>query len=733
MARTIYRLLEVIVSEQFDPRQAFDAALRHHRAGQLAEAEAIYRGILAASPDHADTLHLLGVLASQRGRHNTAIELIGRAIDLKKEEPSAQYHTNMAMAYLAANLPAEAIDCLKEALNLKPRDADGHFNVAVLLTQQDRMDEAIVHYHQAIALKPDYAEAHSNLGGIFQKQRRLDEAAVAYRRALASNPGLAELHYNLAGVLQEMGLLDEAATSYRQAIALKPRDAEAHNNLGMVLKLQGKLADALALFDEALALSPHYAEAISNRGSVLLALAKIDEALACHEKALGLRSEAPELHTNYANDLLDCGRLEAAEAHFRTALALKPDFAEYHHNLGNALVALRRFNEAAESFKHALMLKPGYAEAHNNLGNVLNDLGHPEQAVAHYEHALALKPDFAGAHYNLGMFLRSQNRLDEAVKHFRRAVAVNPAYPEAIVNLGLTLLDLGRNDEAVVAAQTAERLQTRNFPHYLLGVLFARCGQVEWASAHLQAYLDSDPEDRQGARMILARLGQAPMPERASDALMANVYGRRAWSWDRAVDGPWPYRGAHLVAGALEKQLGQAVGLDILDAGCGTGFVGQLLRVRAVRLVGADLSAPMLERAAEKKIYDELHHGDLVQFMNGRPLSFDVIACAATLIHFGDLQPPFAAAADALRDGGLFALTLFPNADEENGRDFVVASMDGLAQGGCYEHSQAYIARVAEACGFTVETVETAVHEYRLGKPKDGLIIVLRRAPRVRH
>ena len=58
----------------------FNEALAHHQAGRLPEAEQLYRQILALEPRHADSLHLLGVLAQQVGRHDIALELIGRAI-----------------------------------------------------------------------------------------------------------------------------------------------------------------------------------------------------------------------------------------------------------------------------------------------------------------------------------------------------------------------------------------------------------------------------------------------------------------------------------------------------------------------------------------------------------------------------------------------------------------------------------------------------------------------------
>ena len=75
------------------------AGLKHHQAGRLAEAEGCYRRVLAAQPDHADALHLLGVLYHQRGEHARAIELMNRAVALRPNVPAC--HANLAEAYRA--------------------------------------------------------------------------------------------------------------------------------------------------------------------------------------------------------------------------------------------------------------------------------------------------------------------------------------------------------------------------------------------------------------------------------------------------------------------------------------------------------------------------------------------------------------------------------------------------------------------------------------------------------
>ncbi len=422
------------------------------------------------------------------------------------------------------------------------------------------------------------------------------------------------------------------------------------------------------------------------------------------------------------------GRLDEATSVFRQALKLKPDDAATHNNLGLALHQLDRLDEAVPHYLRSLALDPDYAEAHNNLGNALKDQGKLDDAVPHYRRAIFLKPESAEPHHNLGIALAEQRKLDDAMMEYRAALSLRPNYVEAHTSLGLVLAEQGNREGAAAAAQRADALAgTPLSPqsHYTLGMLLAKCGLREAARKHLQYYLQRDTSDRWGARMLLAGLGVEQLPERAPNALIDRIYARRAVTWDRAVAaGPMTYRGDLLVAQALAQSAETNAALDILDAGCGTGLVGARIRHQARRLEGVDLSAAMLAKAKEKGIYDALHRSELLAFLTSRTRDYDAVTCAATLIHFGELGPAFEGVAGALRDGGRFVFTLFPNDDDTPAS---VHPTPGLAQGGCYAHSRRYVVSAAEAAGFTVESLKDEIHEYYEGKPEVGLVAVLRR------
>jgi predicted O-linked N-acetylglucosamine transferase (SPINDLY family) len=416
--------------------EAFAIAIQHHQGGRLQAAEKIYRQILAVEPNHADALHLLGVIASQAGQHAAAVEFIERAIALQGQ--AAFYHNNLGEAYRGMRRHAEAVACYRRALEIRPAYAEAQSNLGNALKDQGHLDEAIACYRQAVALRPDLAEAHNNLGAALKDEGRLDDAVACYRRALQLRPDFAEAHNNLGHALHDQQDRDAAMDCWRRAIEAKPNFAEAHNNLGNALREEGKPSDAVACCRRAVELKPGFAEAHSNLGVALKDLGKFDEAIACWD----------------------------------TALQLKPDYAEAHSNLGNVLRERGRLTEAVDCYRRALEFRPGYAGAHSNLGNALKDQGKLEESLACYRQAMELKPDLAEAHSNLLCALHycpgmTPSALAEAHADFDRRHAAHlccsPPHPHvghsaSGLRIGFVSPDLGRHPVGNCLVRVLENL-----------------------------------------------------------------------------------------------------------------------------------------------------------------------------------------------------------------------------------------------------------------------------------
>jgi tetratricopeptide (TPR) repeat protein len=263
-------------------QERFALALQHHQAGRLAEAEPLYRQILAAEPRHSDSFERavalkpdyveaqnnLGVLHLTLGRLAAAIVRFEQVLALKPNYVEAG--CNLGVALQQQGRPDAAIARLRHVLRLKPDYPEAHYNLGLALERQGRVAEAIASIDAALALRPDYAEALQSLGALLHQQDRFDDAAACYERAVTLRPAHPESWYGLGSTRHRQGQRDVALACYEKAIALRPDYPEAFSNLALIRKDQDNLVAALEVLDRALALQPDFAEAQLNAGMIRL-------------------------------------------------------------------------------------------------------------------------------------------------------------------------------------------------------------------------------------------------------------------------------------------------------------------------------------------------------------------------------------------------------------------------------------------------------------------------------
>jgi Flp pilus assembly protein TadD len=281
-------------------------------AGRLRDAEICYRRILGLEANHAEALHLLGIIAHQTGRHDLAVEAIGQAIKLNKTEPA--YFSDLGNALLG----------------------------------EGKLEEAASAYRQAISLKPDFAEPHANLGAVLEKLGNVDEAIAAYRQAINIEPDNAITCFHLSA-LEKLGRVDEAIAAYHQAITIKPDDAATHSNPSAALEEGPKLdngRNSLEKAHELEATDPHTLSAdVKRSGAGATNLAAIERL------ARELASLSPEEHIALNFALAKAyGDLEKHEKSFRHLLE------------GNALKRLRVVDD-----EPATLAPGGLRDAHSAL------------------------------------------------------------------------------------------------------------------------------------------------------------------------------------------------------------------------------------------------------------------------------------------------------------------------------------------------------------------------------
>ncbi|MGD9722498.1 MAG: tetratricopeptide repeat protein [Pirellulales bacterium] len=286
---------------------SLNEAFAHHQAGRAAEAERLYRQLLAGRPDDPDVLHLLGVLCLQTGRAPQAVELMARALEIRPQHAETANH--LGAAYGALERFDDAVAVLRRAAQLSPQDGSIHYNLGTALRSAGRLADAVTSLRHAVAANPNYAEAHYNLANTLRELKRFEEAEAAYREALRVRPGYLKALVNLGAVLRDQRRYPEAAETLERAVATDPNYASAHLNLGTVLRDSGRFAEAVVPLRRAVELAPEVAEAHNNLGTVLQAVCQFDEAGRAYDEALRLDPDLADAHFSRATFRLRAGDL----------------------------------------------------------------------------------------------------------------------------------------------------------------------------------------------------------------------------------------------------------------------------------------------------------------------------------------------------------------------------------------------------------------------------------------
>ncbi|MDX2143315.1 MAG: tetratricopeptide repeat protein [Rhodospirillaceae bacterium] len=293
-----------------------ERAVNLHRSARLAEAQALYREVLAIDPGNPDALNLLGLATHDLGDSAAALPLLEKAIALKPDFAAACF--NLANCYRTLNRATEAIAALRQAIALKPSYSDAYLNLGVAYYQLGDFRQAMTTFDAYIAQLPRDPRGYKNKG------------------------------YCLVALGDDVG----AVHALEFAVHLDRKDCASIAKLANAYARTDKLDKAVETMKQACALEPKNGEYFSNLGTWLTKLEFYADAFAAHQTACRLEPDRAEFHYNYGSDLYADGRFEQAVEELSKATELRPDFIDALINLMETKVEL-----GADSEAHDLLAK----------------------------------------------------------------------------------------------------------------------------------------------------------------------------------------------------------------------------------------------------------------------------------------------------------------------------------------------------------------------------------------
>jgi len=230
--------------------QILSTASQLHEARQLRQAESLYRQALTIQPNHPYPLHMLGLIAQQKGELAAALGLMKQSVTIAPNNPD--FHYNLATTYMAMKAPQRAAE----------------------------------HCQICLRLRPGYPQALLTLGNIALQEKNWADAARCYRAAVSSDPNFGPGWVNLGWATHKTGDFAAALDACRRGVQILPDSEEAHTNLAVTLLMRGDLAGGIAEY-EWYRRSPSYSGPKPLSQTLWDGVSRVERLLVRHEQGAG--------------------------------------------------------------------------------------------------------------------------------------------------------------------------------------------------------------------------------------------------------------------------------------------------------------------------------------------------------------------------------------------------------------------------------------------------------------
>lgn len=506
-----------------------DLARAYHAYGFSDAAASAYENARALQPEIAVWWYAAGLLERRRGRHEAAVELFRRALEIDPGSAVARLHLGESLLDLGET--DAAIRALEDAASSSAHAAAAL--AALGRAARDRGDaaRAVELYLEALAAQPAADLLHHSIAAAYRSLGDEARARAALERAGQTPPAfpdpiaesLDELRTTTGALLLRGGRAlvserpREAVEHYRRAVAALPEDAEARRNLALALRAIGDLDAALAELEQAARIDPESHVVAFDLGNLQLARGAHQAAADRFAASLALEPDFVPARFNLANVELLSGRAADALANLELVLALDPGHQRARYQAAMAKARLGRTDEAARDLDALHASDPGYAPALLGLAELRRQSGDLAGARAAYEEVTRRGGEASfrvDAVLGLASLARAEGLADAEIDHLRAAAVIAPERDDVRDELARTLERAGRFLEAAREREVLVELRPDDAMGRLLeATAWVQGGRSDRARRRLEEGLERLPDDRLLANSLARLLATAREPE----------------------------------------------------------------------------------------------------------------------------------------------------------------------------------------------------------------------------
>ena len=434
------------------------------KSGQFAEAESIYRALVARFPGEPGLVLNLGLAQFSSGQYEAAINQLDRFLEASPGHGPAWLL--VGLSYQRLGRPAKAVGPLERAVALAPENSTARLELADALLRSERFRRSASEFLKLAGRDGSNPKAWLGLGLSYVQLSRL-----AAQQLEDSAPESAFHRLLLGRAAQAQRRYRAAYWHFRSALEIDPDAPDARAAIAEIYVQIGKADWAEA-------------ERLKSTGDV-----------PCERRQLQCWFEAGDLDAVLAASRGQVGAEplywralalaeKAREAHERL-LALPPSAAAY------ALLAsiedlAGRPADAAEAWQNAIELEPANPGHRRSLLRSLSAAGLHEQSLQEAAALLRMHPESGAGHFHSGDALLQLGRVEESIPPLEAALRMDGGDRRIQVSLATALLRLGRGADAIPHLEAALRGGGDERLLFQLSRAYQIAGRAEDARAALE-------------------------------------------------------------------------------------------------------------------------------------------------------------------------------------------------------------------------------------------------------
>jgi predicted TPR repeat methyltransferase len=511
------------------------------------------------------------------------------------------------------------------------------------------------------------------------------EQALEHAIFLINQPDTMAKDFNALGNLySQMNETEKAQENYLKALQIDSNYINAWLNLANLSDKNNDRNMAKHYYEKSLCIDKSNIIATYHLSLLALKDNDIQKALAIVDSLFskGIR------HSKIINQWSQCQYLsENYEMIIRELCDHSFDMQSQKHGAFYLASAYFKMKHYQKSLNLALEIKnntPDYDQIHALIAHCYLSLNNKDEALRYYLLENQYSKD-ADHYFNIAVILESKQRQREAIEYYKETVKLDPNYAAAYLNMGHLYLSQGAFELA--------------------------------KDTYTQAYhITPDSND---LKFILSALDSENFipQDTPPSSFIQNLFDQYAPYYDKHLTQTLQFRVPQLLIKVLEEHnvIDDHKKISILDLGCGSGLLGELLSPFASIMIGIDLSKSMLDIAAMKGCYQQTIHSDYLNVKHQQ--FFDLITASDFVPYLGNVSSLFDYCKANLKPQGFFILS-YETSDQDSHQDFF---LDKTLR---YKHASLFIQKLLNEHHFNIVHREKAVLRYNHKKPIDGEIVL---------